>query len=63
MKQDTHALELMTQDGQVRSFQKAGLRHMEVQTTSGMPSYAGLLTPQEIADVVSYLQTLTASAQ
>ena len=61
--QDTHLLQLLTKDGQVRSFPRADLRHLEVQTTSGMPNYAGLLTPQEIADIVSYLQTLNAPAR
>lgn len=62
LSDDTHLLQLVTQDGQVHSFARADLRHLEVPTSSGMPTYAGALTSQEIADIVSYLQTLNAPA-
>lgn len=61
--QETDLVQLVTQDGRIRSFPRADLRHFEVQTNSGMRNYTGLLTAQEIADLVSYLQTLDAPAR
>jgi hypothetical protein len=41
----------------LRSFQKSDLKDHGF-LPSAMPSYQGRLTPQEVADVVSYLLTL-----
>ena len=54
---DTFTVQLMDQREQLRSFTKADLRE-HGWAPSPMPSYAGTLTAQEIADVVSYLVSL-----
>jgi putative heme-binding domain-containing protein len=57
--EDANSLHLRLQDGQQVSFRKSDVR-WEVPAASGMSSYAGALTAQEIADIVSYLRTLDA---
>jgi cytochrome c oxidase cbb3-type subunit 3 len=59
--QDTDLIQLITQDGRPLALSRATVRQFNVQTTSGMPTYADLLTGQEIADLVTYLQTLNAA--
>ena len=51
-------LEILDAQEQLRSFVKADLREHGFAATP-MPSYKGRLTPQEIADVVKYLASLT----
>jgi cytochrome c oxidase cbb3-type subunit III len=54
---DTFTVQLLDPKEQLRSFVKADLREHGFAPTP-MPSYKGTLTPQEIADVVSYLVSL-----
>jgi putative heme-binding domain-containing protein len=54
---DTFTVQLIDTDERLRSFVKADLRAYGFLTTP-MPSFRGTLTPQEIADVVSYLSSL-----
>ena len=57
LSHDTFTVQMIDTKEQLRSFIKADMReHGFVDTP--MPSYKGRLTPQEIADVVAYLQTL-----
>lgn len=58
---DTFTVQLMDPKEQLRSFVKADLREHGFAPTP-MPSYKGTLTPQEIADVVSYLVSLKGRA-
>jgi len=58
LNQDTYSLQILDPKGRLVSLQKARLRDFEILTKSPMPSYKDKLTPQEIADVVSYLGTL-----
>jgi hypothetical protein len=50
-------VQLFDAQGQLRSFDKAELRDFGF-GESPMPSYRGKLTPQALADVVSYLVSL-----
>ena len=54
---DTFSVQLLDQKEQLRSFLKADLREHDWAPTP-MPSYQDRLSPQEVADVVSYLVSL-----
>jgi putative heme-binding domain-containing protein len=54
---DTFTVQLLDRQEQLRSFSKADLRDATF-IPSPMPSYRATLTPQELADVVSYLSSL-----
>lgn len=58
MNEDTYTVQLIDEDGWLRSLDKTTLREFTVVKESPMPSYAEILTTEEIADVVSYLLTL-----
>lgn len=55
---DTFTVQLLDSKEQLRSFSKTDLRDYSVITNSGMPSYKGKLSTQELADVVSYMASL-----
>jgi putative heme-binding domain-containing protein len=57
LNHDTLALLIIDTNGQLRSFQKSTLREWAL-VDSPMPSYRGKLTPQELADLISYLVSL-----
>jgi len=54
---DTFSVQLLDTKEQLRSFAKADLRELGFVATP-MPSYRGALSPQDVADVVSYLSSL-----
>ena len=54
---DTFSVQLLDSKEQLRSFAKGDLREHGF-VASPMPSYRGTLSPQEIADMVSYLSSL-----
>lgn len=58
LNEDTHTVQLITDTEQLLSIQKRDLRSYVVDTASPMPSYAGRLTDDELADLVAYLLTL-----
>jgi putative heme-binding domain-containing protein len=58
LNQDTFSLQIIDSSGELRSFDKSDIRELTMLKSSSMPSYRDKLTPQEIADVVSYLATL-----
>ena len=58
---DTFSVQLLDQKEQLRSFLKSDLREHDWAPTP-MPSYKDRLSPQEIADVVSYLVSLKGGA-
>jgi putative heme-binding domain-containing protein len=60
LNQDTYSLQFIGVAGRLTSVRKDAVRTWEVMTESAMPSYTTTLTPQQIADIVSYLQTLDA---
>ena len=57
INQDTFSVQLMDEAQNLRSFLKSDLKDSGF-LPSPMPSFRGRLTPQEVADVVSYLLTL-----
>ena len=57
LNQDTFSVQMHDEAKNLRSFQKSSLKDSGF-LPSPMPSYQGRLTPQEVADVVSYLLTL-----
>jgi putative heme-binding domain-containing protein len=57
LNQDTFSVQMHDQAKNLRSFQKSELKDHGF-LPSPMPSYRDRLTPQEVADVVSYLLTL-----
>jgi putative heme-binding domain-containing protein len=57
LNQDTFSVQMHDQAKNLRSFQKSELKDHGF-LPSAMPSYQDRLTPQEVADVVSYLLTL-----
>ena len=58
---DTFNVRLLDGKEQLRSFAKSDLKSHGFMN-SPMPSYKGTLTPQELADIVSYLSTLRTTA-
>jgi putative heme-binding domain-containing protein len=57
LSHDTFTVQMIDMKEQLRSFVKSDLKEHGF-ADSPMPSYRGKLTPQEIADVVSYLGSL-----
>jgi putative heme-binding domain-containing protein len=55
---DTFSIQLLDSNENLRSFVRSDLRESTVLPKSSMPSYKDKLSPQEIADVVSYLASL-----
>ena len=55
---DTFTVEMLDANENLRSFLKSDLRESAVIEKSSMPSYKDKLSPQELADVVSYLASL-----
>ena len=58
LNQDTFSLQLLDLQERLVVLDKATLREYGIVRSSSMPSYRGKLTPQELADLVSYLATL-----
>ncbi len=54
LNQDTYSLQLIDQDGGLRSVQRSELRRV-VPAGSWMPGYRGKLDAQELADLIAYL--------
>ena len=58
LNEDRYSVQFIDEQERLRSLTKSELREFAVLTTARMPSYRDKLTPQEIADVVSYLRSL-----
>jgi putative heme-binding domain-containing protein len=56
---DTFTVLMLNSHEELQSFAKNALREFTVVTRNPQPSYRDRLTPQEIADLVGYLVTLT----
>jgi putative heme-binding domain-containing protein len=63
LNEDTFTVQLMDDREQLVSLIKADLRAYTILTESTMPSYAGTLTPADLADVVAYLSSLKGRRQ
>jgi len=51
-------VQIVDDEGRLRSLSKADLKELQVLTASPMPSFRDKLTPDEISDVVAYLLSL-----
>jgi putative heme-binding domain-containing protein len=58
LNHDRFTVQLLDAQEQLRSFQKANLREHAFVDSSPMPSYRDKLSPEELADVVSYMVSL-----
>ncbi|MCY3731068.1 MAG: c-type cytochrome, partial [Rhodospirillaceae bacterium] len=58
LNEDSYSVQLIDDQERLISLEKAELREYTILTTSQMPSYAEILTEEEIADVLAYLRTL-----
>lgn len=58
LNEDTYTVQLIDDKERLHSIAKSEMKAYEVETKSPMPSFAGTLTPPEIADVIAYLLTL-----
>jgi mono/diheme cytochrome c family protein len=58
LNEDTFMVQLTDQDGRLYSLAKADLAAYELGTASGMPTFAGRLSDDELADLLAYLISL-----
>ena len=58
LNEDTYTVQIIDDQGRLRSFDKDRLQQFTVGTESPMPSYEGQLDDQELADVLAYLVSL-----
>ena len=58
LNEDTYTVQIIDDEGRLRSFDKDRLQQFTVGTESPMPSYEGQLDDQELADVLAYLVSL-----
>jgi hypothetical protein len=58
LNEDTYTVQIIDEQENLRSFAKADLRELVVETSAAMPSYVDRLTPDELADVIAYLVSL-----
>jgi putative heme-binding domain-containing protein len=58
LNEDTHTVQLIDSQEQLRSIAKTDMRSYTIETRSTMPSYATRLTAEELSDVIAYLLSL-----
>jgi cytochrome c oxidase cbb3-type subunit III len=58
LNEDTYNVQLIDERENLLSVAKADLRELRVETAAAMPSYAGRLTDDELADLIAYLVSL-----
>ncbi len=58
LNEDTHTVQIVDEKERLYSLAKSDMKAYIVETKSPMPSFAGTLTSDEIADVLAYLLTL-----
>lgn len=56
--EDTESVQLMDEQGNMLSIQKADMRQYDISRTSDMPSYKERLNDDELADLLAYLVSL-----
>ena len=60
LNQDTHTVQFIDPAGRLTSIRKDAVRRWEIMETSAMPAYGAKLSSQQLADIVTYLQSLDA---
>ena len=58
VNEDTATVQLIDEGERLVSLSKSDIREFELGTASGMPSFAGKLTDEELADLLGYLLSL-----
>jgi putative heme-binding domain-containing protein len=58
LNEDTYTVQIIDEQENLVSLEKADVRSMSVATEAQMPSYADRLTAEELADVIAYLVSL-----
>ena len=58
LNEDTYTVQIIDEEENLVSIDKASLRELAVGTSASMPSYADKLTADELADVIAYLVSL-----
>jgi len=58
LNEDTYTVQIVDDEGRLRSLIKADLHEFEVSTESPMPSVEGRLNPRQVADLIAYLLSL-----
>jgi len=58
LNEDTFTVQLIDENEKLVSLEKSDIREFEAGTASPMPSFAGKLTGEEIADLLAYLVSL-----
>ena len=58
LNQDAFSIQLIDAREQLKSYLKSNLREHTILEKGLMPSYEGKLTAQQVADIVSYLESL-----
>jgi hypothetical protein len=58
LNEDTFTVQLIDENERLLSLAKSEIREFEAGTASPMPSFAGKLTGEEIADLLAYLVSL-----
>jgi putative heme-binding domain-containing protein len=58
VNEDTATVQLIDEGERLVSLSKSDIREFELGTASGMPSFAGKLTDEEVADLLAYLLSL-----
>jgi putative heme-binding domain-containing protein len=58
LNEDTATVQLIDENERLVSLSKSDIRELELGTTSSMPSFAGKLTSDELADLLAYLLSL-----
>jgi putative heme-binding domain-containing protein len=61
LNEDLFSVQIISDDGHLRSFVKSELRDWSVGTTSTMPSYKDSLSASELADLLAYVVSLKGS--
>lgn len=58
LNEDTYTVQIVTEEGRLRSLMKSELAQWSVSTTSPMPSFKDTLKPEELIDLVAYIASL-----
>lgn len=58
LNQDTFSVQLLDASERLRSIERSSIKDVTLVKTSSMPAYRGVLTAQEVVDLVAYVRTL-----